>query len=45
MIYSYILDFEDEAVEPLRSKLIEEHGSLQIEVSPSVFDNEQPDIY
>lgn len=45
LVYSYIFDFEPLATEPLRSKLLEEHGSLQIEVDQNFFDNIQPDFY
>lgn len=45
LIDYYILDFENVAIEPLRSKLLETLGSLQIEVDRNFFDNVQADIY
>ncbi|MFV0887100.1 hypothetical protein ACNKH9_10175 [Metapseudomonas otitidis] len=39
LIYSYIFDFEPVVTEQLRSKLLNEHGSLQLEVNANFFDD------
>lgn len=44
MTYYYVLDFDGVATEPLRTKLLDQHGSLQIEVSMNFFDNVSRDI-
>lgn len=44
MTYYYVLDFDGVATEPLRTKLLDQHGSLQIEVDMNFFDNVSRDI-
>lgn len=38
MTYSYLFDFTNHASPRLRAKLLEKHGSLQLEVGPSFFE-------
>ncbi len=45
LITGYWLDFKDVAIEPLRSRLLEAHGSLMIEVGANFFDHIYPDEF
>ncbi|WP_043360063.1 hypothetical protein [Methyloversatilis universalis] len=38
MTYSYLFDFTNHASPRLRAKLLQKHGSLQLEVVPSFFE-------
>lgn len=39
MVYGYRLDYEGAAPPDIAAKIIERHGSLQVEVGPSFYDD------
>ncbi len=46
MTYSYLFDFSGQVSAELAARLMQQHGSLQLEVGPSFFDTiQRPEVY